>query len=51
MSSVHARDSLKLLENDRHPFFLTEAIAELAAVSTPGGDAERGALMYGLLTV
>jgi predicted ATPase len=44
---VHARDSLKLLENDRHPLFLTEAIAELAAVSTLGGDAERGALMYG----
>jgi predicted ATPase/class 3 adenylate cyclase len=41
------RDALALLQTDRHPLFLADAVHSLAHVATIRGDARRGAILLG----
>ncbi len=42
---LHARDAIELLQNERHPLFLADAVAHLGLVATLSGDPERGAML------
>ena len=44
---AHVRDSLSLLRTDRHPLFLTEAIAYAAIIAEQSGSAETASHLYG----